>query len=155
MIIAMKNYIGVKSLEAKPMNLGDYNTYRGWPIPADEDPQRPGYLVRYADGYESWSPKEAFEAAYFHIDQANKLSPLDIDNFLGDKLDTLKIGEKSLLVSVKLPTGFVDHEVSSCVDPANFDERIGKQFALEKIRSRVWDRLGFVLQWARYGLRQS
>lgn len=88
--MTMKNYIGVKSLEAKPMNLGDYNTYRGWPIPADEDPQRPGYLVRYADGYESWSPKEAFEAAYFPIDQANKLAPLDIDNFLGDKLDTLK-----------------------------------------------------------------
>ena len=111
--------------------------------------------MRYADGYESWSPKEAFEAAYFPIDQANKLAPLDIDNFLGDKLDTLKIGEKSLLVSVKLPTGFVDHEVSSCVDPANFDERIGKQFALEKIRSRLWDRLGFVLQWARYGLKQA
>ncbi len=25
---------------------------------------RPGYKVRYADGYESWSPKEAFEEAY-------------------------------------------------------------------------------------------
>lgn len=25
---------------------------------------REGYVVRYADGYESWSPKEAFEEAY-------------------------------------------------------------------------------------------
>lgn len=24
----------------------------------------PGYKVRYADGYESWSPKDVFEAAY-------------------------------------------------------------------------------------------
>lgn len=153
--MTMTTYIGVKSIEAKQMTFGEYNTMRGYPIPAHLDPQRPGYLVRYTDGYESWSPNEAFEAAYFPIDKANELTPLDIDGFLGDKLDTLKIGEKSLLVSVKLPTGFVDHEVSSCVDPANFDERVGKQLALEKIRSRLWDRLGFVLQWARYGLNQA
>ena len=62
--MTMETYIGVKSLEAKPMSLGEYNKHRGWAIPVDEDPQRPGYLVRYADGYESWSPKEGFEKAY-------------------------------------------------------------------------------------------
>lgn len=99
--MTMTTYIGVKSIEAKPMTFGEYNTKRGWTIPAHLDPQRPGYMVRYADGYESWSPKEAFESAYFPVTLPNKLVPADIDNFLGDKLDTLKVGDKSVLVSVK------------------------------------------------------
>ena len=28
------------------------------------DPKRGGYWVRYPDGYESWSPAEAFEGGY-------------------------------------------------------------------------------------------
>ena len=51
-------------LEAKPMNLGDYNKYRGWTIPANENPLKDGYLVKYKDGYESWSPKDVFEESY-------------------------------------------------------------------------------------------
>ena len=31
----MQKYIGVKRIEARPMTRGDYNTYRGWQIPAD------------------------------------------------------------------------------------------------------------------------
>ena len=60
----MKQYIGTKMIEAKPMNRGDYNTYRGWNIPKDENPADEGYLVMYSDGYESWSPKKQFEEAY-------------------------------------------------------------------------------------------
>lgn len=56
-------YIGVKTVEAEPMTLGAYNLYRGWDIPADEDPAREGYLVVYPGGYESWCPKEEFEEA--------------------------------------------------------------------------------------------
>lgn len=64
----MKQYLGVKLIEAKPMNLGDYNKFKGWTIPADEDPKREGYKVKYSDDYISWSPKEAFEEAYRGID---------------------------------------------------------------------------------------
>lgn len=60
----MKLYIGTKILKAQPMNLGDYNAHRGWDIPADEDPAKEGYLVQYDNDYQSWSPKEVFEAAY-------------------------------------------------------------------------------------------
>ena len=60
----MKKYIGTKQIEAKPMNRGDYNKYRGWNIPADENPNDEGYLVKYNDGYISWSPKKQFEEAY-------------------------------------------------------------------------------------------
>lgn len=60
----MDKYIGTKMIEANPMNLGDYNSYRGWKIPDNENPNREGYLVKYQDGYESWSPSEVFESAY-------------------------------------------------------------------------------------------
>ncbi len=67
----MKDYIGTKQLKAEKMLLGAYNKYRGWELPKDEDPDREGYLVIYpADNqpngkeYESWSPKEVFEASY-------------------------------------------------------------------------------------------
>ena len=63
----MKNYIGTKRIEAEPMTRGDYNKYRGWTIPADENPEDEGYIVKYSNDYISWSPKQAFEEAYSEI----------------------------------------------------------------------------------------
>lgn len=79
----MKKYIGTKQLKAKPMTLGEYNEYRGWKLPENENPNTEGYLVEYQDGgkpnderhegYISWSPKDVFEKAYqvaeTHIDR--------------------------------------------------------------------------------------
>lgn len=49
----MKQYIGTKIIHAEPM----------------EKNGRPGYKVIYEpDGYESWSPKDVFEAAYRRTD---------------------------------------------------------------------------------------
>lgn len=70
----MKRYIGTKIITAQPMNRADYNTYRGWALPSDENGEDEGYLVEYLDGgkpndsrhtgYISWSPKDQFENAY-------------------------------------------------------------------------------------------
>lgn len=59
----MNEYIGVKIVRAKPQNLGEYNLFKGWSIPPDEDPERQGYQVKYTDDYVSWCPKEEFEKA--------------------------------------------------------------------------------------------
>lgn len=53
----MKRYIGTKIIDAEPAP-ASYDV-RGDNIAGD-----PGYRVRYPDGYESWSPKKAFEDAY-------------------------------------------------------------------------------------------
>lgn len=70
----MKTYIGTKIINATPMTRADYNIFRGWTLPADEDGADAGYLVEYTDGgkpnvasyagYVSWSPKEQFDGAY-------------------------------------------------------------------------------------------
>lgn len=57
----MKQYIGSKTIEAEPMSFLEFQK-RNALHPNVED--RPGYLVKYPDGYESWSPKDVFEAAY-------------------------------------------------------------------------------------------
>lgn len=56
----MQKYIGVERVEARPMTRGDYNVYRGWQIPADENPADEGYLVKRGDVHENWIPKESF-----------------------------------------------------------------------------------------------
>ena len=68
----LKKYVGVKLIEAKPMTRGDYNKYRGWTIPEDENPNDEGYLVKYSDDYVSWSPKGVFDEAYREY-EANEL----------------------------------------------------------------------------------
>lgn len=60
----MQKYIGVKQVEAKPMTRGDYNDYRGWTVPKDENPNDEGYLVKHSDNYESWIAKDEFEKTY-------------------------------------------------------------------------------------------
>ena len=78
-------YEGTKRVHAKPMNRGDYNVYRGWEVPADENPSDEGYLVEYVDGgrgndsrhagYISWSPKDVFERSYKEVKTVPGLAP--------------------------------------------------------------------------------
>ena len=73
----MKQYIGTKIIEAEPAyrcmdGHGHITITDDLPVafpnfPSVED----GYRVRYADGYVSWSPKEAFEEAYRPTDAMN------------------------------------------------------------------------------------
>jgi hypothetical protein len=65
---------GTKTLHAWPMTKEQYCTYRGWDVPADENPEEAGYLIEYSDGgkknhpnhdgYVSWSPADVFEKTY-------------------------------------------------------------------------------------------
>ena len=70
MKLELAKYIGTKLIKAKPMTRGEYNEYRGWKIPENENPQDEGYLVVYVDSndYVSWSPKDVFERAYRSFD---------------------------------------------------------------------------------------
>ena len=70
----MTLYIGTKLIRAQAMSRAEYNAYRGWTVPADENGEDAGYLVEYLDGgqsnhpnhvgYISWSPADVFDRAY-------------------------------------------------------------------------------------------
>ena len=69
-----KSYVGTRVVHAVPMSRAEYNAYRGWEVPADENPNDMGYLIEHADGqkgnvkgmagYVNWKPAEIFHATY-------------------------------------------------------------------------------------------
>lgn len=67
----MKTYIGTKIIQAEPAYRCDGKVYpKTGPYPRKMNLED-GYKVRYQDGYESWSPKAAFEEAYRSTDGVN------------------------------------------------------------------------------------
>lgn len=87
MELELAKYIGTKLIKAKPMTRGEYNAYRGWKIPENENPEDDGYLVVYVDSddYVSWSPKDVFDRAYRSCDGGMTF---------GGALELLKMGFK-------------------------------------------------------------
>lgn len=48
-------------------------------------------------------------------------------------------------VEVRMKNGFTVRETTTCVDPANYNEEIGKEICLKRIENEVWKLLGFEL----------
>ena len=96
---ALTAFIGTKSVLATTMTRGEYNEYRGWTIPENEDPTEQGYLVEYVDGgkpnddrhkgYISWSPRDVFEQSYHQAQTPQDRVRLE-QRDLYDKLDKLE-----------------------------------------------------------------
>jgi len=90
----MKTYIGTKIIHAQFMTRGAYNAFRGWEVPADENPADAGFLVEYLEdnkanvsrfsSYVSWSPADVFGRVY---------RPAASMTF-GDALAMLKAGKR-------------------------------------------------------------
>lgn len=78
-----QQYVGTKIITATPMTRAEYNAYRDWVLPADENGDDTGYLVEYLDGgaanhpqhtgYISWSPSDVFEKSYLPIGDVEHL----------------------------------------------------------------------------------
>lgn len=49
-------------------------------------------------------------------------------------------------VTVRMKNGFTLRESTTCVDPANYNEEVGKEICLQKIEDKVWFLLGYALQ---------
>ena len=90
----MKLHYGTKAIMAKPMTRQEYNDYRGWTLPDNEDGTDDGYLVEYIDGgasnhpdhngYISWSPEDVFNNAYKSSGKMN----------FGHAIEAMKDGHK-------------------------------------------------------------
>lgn len=160
--IKMKIAIGVKMVALIAMTLGEYNSYRGWDIPEGEDPDQEGYLIEYLgqgkpnhpnhDNYVSWSPIDVADESYYQIEDGTRITKSDVDGFLVENTG-IKMGEKTTVVMDTTITGFDMVASSPCVDPANYNQAIGDEYARKKNIDILWGHLGFVLQWAKNGLK--
>lgn len=83
-----------------------------------------GYEVTYPNGYKSWSPAKEFEKAYYKLEDP-----------AGDVLKENDI--KRFIKGIE-----------------NFDLNVGANCAQIEAEDKIWEGLGFVLQWAKYGLKK-
>ncbi|MDY3690851.1 MAG: Gp49 family protein [Dysosmobacter sp.] len=160
----MDKYIGTKLIEAEP----------AWKItPPGRKPYietsnncdcesgskiEDGYKVRYADGYESWSPKNVFERAYLKMTvnpnlrtDKTSISQEMVDDFIVAR-EVTTMGDKCTVVRAVLRNGFEIVESSACVSAENYDEKLGADICMKKIKDKVWFLLGFLLQTAVHGV---
>lgn len=142
----MEMYIGTKLVEAVPA------------IRKSGGVEEDGYKVRYADGYESWSPKDVFERSYLKLTvnpelrtKKPSISQEMVDDFIVAK-EVSTLGDKVTVVRATLRNGFELVESSACVSPENYDEKLGAEICMEKIKDKVWFLLGFLLQTGVNGL---
>ena len=151
----MKKFIGFKMIQAKEMTENEWYTHKtGLPVNKEyTKEEKEGYLVEYEGGYQSWSPKEVFEKAYMQVSEKNTITQENVDDFIKDiKIST--IGEKTTLVIATLVNDFEIIESSSCVDVANYDEKLGAEICIERIKNKTWELLGFLLQTAKTGIKK-
>ena len=78
----MPKYIGVKIIWAIPMTREAFEAKHGRNVGGDKHGE--GYEVTYEGGYQAWSPKDVFDAAY---------RPMDALTF-GLAIEALKLGKK-------------------------------------------------------------
>ena len=151
----MKQYIGTKLIEAEKAYRvdGKVVTLAENKVPCGSEVER-GYKVRYADGYESFSPQGVFESAYLPLEvngmlktAAPSISAEMVERFI-DHHETVTMGGKTTVVRAVLKNGFEIVESSSCVSAENYDEKLGEEICMERIRNKIWELLGFLLQTA-------
>ena len=162
----MKQYIGTKLVEAEPATR--YQTSEGVHIQKHSEEWREehkripklsldtqeGYAVRYPDGYEIWSPKAVFEAAYLPLCinadlPTNKpsISREMVSDFIVF-VEVTTMGDKTTVCRAVLRNGFEIVESSACVSKENYSEEMGYRICRQKIEDKVWMLLGFLLQTA-------
>jgi len=77
----------------------------------------------------------------------NTITPAHIDDlFASSTLEVVKLGEKTTVVAMTLPNGFVMVTSSSCVDPVNYDQEIGERCCHDHLKERLWELEGYNLQ---------
>lgn len=133
----MKTYIGVKRIQAGPCERNGV----------------PGYKVVYEpDGYESWSPKDVFERAYFQVDGHDKLTEGDVERFFDagakdyEERPIKNSGDSVTGLTFTAPTGFV--LTNGCAGPG------GRLFATDHLKYDLEKFLEFVRCWAANGLKK-
>lgn len=154
-----KMYIGCKAIHAVPaIRKGGEIYEEGQPIPRSMEPCEDGYKVIYPDGYTSWSPKDVFEKAYLPVSinenlktAAPSISQQMVDDFI-DSTEVRTMGDKCTVVRAVLRNGFEIVESSACVSAENYDEALGAEICVGKIKDKVWFLLGFLMQTAVNGV---
>lgn len=83
----------------------------------------------------------------------NKIQEGDVLDFIKEGY-SLRLGEKTTVVCDTTLTGFDTVGIAACVNPSTYNHDIGCGVARRDIKDKIWEHLGFVLQWAINGLKK-
>lgn len=115
-------------------------------------PEAGGYLVQYADGYQSYSPQKAFEEGNTRMDSENSKTEAPNKVTHSQILGKIKATDyvlmpdgRTTVCQLTMENGFTVLGFSACVDKANYDPAIGEKVALEDAQSKVWPYEGYLL----------
>lgn len=105
------------------------------------------YIIKGVDGEFYPCKSTIFEKTYRQVTD-NKVTEKEVlDNMKDYIVETRQeFCKPCTYVTVKMKNGFTIRESTTCVDPSNYDEEIGKRICLEKIEDKIWYLLGFLLQ---------
>lgn len=74
-----------------------------------------------------------------------------IDHLMGTaEKEMIVCYAKHMIMVAKLENGFVIETSSGCVDPKNFDEKIGEEICARKLEDKIWELEGYALQKQEY-----
>lgn len=78
----------------------------------------------------------------------NRVTEEDVKRNIQDVLvrTEIEFGKPVTYVTVCMKNGFTIRESTTCVDPSNYNEEIGKQICLERIKNTIYLLLGYELQ---------
>ncbi|WP_458406672.1 Gp49 family protein [Anaerotignum sp.] len=151
----MRDYISIDMVKATPVVAVDGKLYDALlcEIPNGEKTEY-GYKIGFDNGVENFCNKEEFEKFFLLLDTNKNLktekpsiSERMVDHFIA-RFYSATVGDKTTMVRAVLVNGFEIVESSSCVSPENYDEEIGKEICIGKIKDKVWELLGFLLATA-------
>lgn len=147
--------IEIKMVDYQPMTKGEAKEQGYFKSNDDQDlvSKEKGYVITHPDGYMSWSPKDVFDKAYFSLfdENGDSITLADIEDLIIDKY-SVKVGTKNTNTTLVCKTGFEIHGQSGCVKKEDFDIIIGEKRAEPRAIDQLYFAMGFVLQWAKYGL---
>lgn len=70
-----------------------------------------------------------------------------IDNMIHDsEVSSFEVFGVQTIVVIKLPNGFTLVGESACVDPSNYDFKIGYDICMSRIKNQLWMLEGYLLQ---------
>ncbi len=74
-----------------------------------------------------------------------RVTPQDVEDSIKN-VEYKKLGTKMTAAIITMTNGHEIVGLSGCVDPSNYDIKIGGPIALEKAKDQIWGLLGFQLQ---------
>lgn len=140
----MVKFLSVTTIEAEPVTKLEWQTFNKMEITEENED---GYLVEH-NGVRSWIPKKLMEKQCIKLYGDNRITQKNVDEFIQDSfVDTEFIGGKPVTkVDVILKNGMILSEATTCVDPYNYNEEVGEEICLERLKNDIWFGLGFMLQ---------